>query len=183
MTLMGIDPGLSAMCTAIAVPGQEIQLHTSTSKALGKNATPAQRIRRYEGLVETAASLAIEHQPKLCLVEGHSFGSQGRGILDRAEMRAVLYTALLPHVGELVEVPPAMLKKFATGVGNAGKPKVVSELVKRYQRIFESDDEADAFGLVMLGLVATGQHPAATKVQAQVAEQLNKLRTASARAA
>ena len=174
-TLMAIDPSLKGFCCAVSVPGQAIGLYTSSSRSIGKEAAPVRRIRRYEDLVEQAVGFAMALQPKLVLVEGYSYGSQGRAVLDLAEMRAVLYTALLPHVGNLVEVPPALLKKFAAGKGNASKAQVVSALARRYGRAFESDDQADAFGLLQLGLVATGQQPAVTKVQAQVAETLKKL--------
>ena len=75
----------------------------------------------------------------------------------------------------MIECPPALLKKFATGKGNAPKPLVVSELTKRYGRVFRSDDEADAYGLLMLALVVTGQSRAQTKAQSEAAGKLKEL--------
>jgi crossover junction endodeoxyribonuclease RuvC len=58
----------------------------------------------------------------LVVIEGYSFGSQGRAVFDIAEpgagVRFLLYRLGIPFA----DVPPATLKKFATGKGRSSPP-------------------------------------------------------------
>lgn len=50
------------------------------------------------------------------------------------------------------EVPPATLKKYATGKGNAGKDEVLAAVIKRFPGIeVRGNDEADALVLAAMG--------------------------------
>ena len=52
----------------------------------------------------------------------------------------------------IVEIPPTTLKKFATGSGNADKPKMLAEAIRRLAYGGSSLDEADALWLLQMGL-------------------------------
>lgn len=175
MNVMAIDPSLTGFCTAIYLPNFPVQLHRATSKPNGKHPQPRARTDRWEDLIAEAVNRCAHHSPKLVVVEGPSYGSQGRATLDLAELRALLNRDLLLHAECVIECPPAVLKKFAAGKGNAPKTLVASELTKRYGRVFRFDDEADAYGLLMLALVVTGQAQAQTKAQSEAAGKLREL--------
>lgn len=46
-------------------------------------------------------------------------------------------------------LPPATLKKWTTGKGNAGKPEMMAAVERRWGRRVDDDNEADAFALLM----------------------------------
>ena len=50
------------------------------------------------------------------------------------------------------QVPPATLKKYATGKGNAGKDEVLAAVIKRFPDVeVRGNDEADALVLAAMG--------------------------------
>lgn len=61
--------------------------------------------------------------------------------------RAYLLRLGVPYV----TVPPATLKKFATGRGNAGKPEMAVALFKRFGVELADDNQVDAFWLRAAG--------------------------------
>lgn len=56
----------------------------------------------------------------------------------------------------VVEVPPATLKKWATGKGNASKRAMLTQAVRELDYPGDSDDEADALWLLSIGLELAG---------------------------
>lgn len=56
------------------------------------------------------------------------------------------------QIAAVVFVPPASLKRYATGKGNAGKPQVMAEAIRRLGYQGSDDNEADALWLRELGL-------------------------------
>lgn len=86
------------------------------------------------------------------VLEGYSFGSRGAAVVNIGELggvvRLALYEARIPYV----EVPPACLKRYATGRGNASKDDVLQQAVIRSGHAFEDNNAADAWWLWQLGL-------------------------------
>ena len=93
------------------------------------------------------------YETDIVVLEGYSYASQNKahqvGELGGV-IRLSLYTARVPYV----EVPPAVLKKFTTGKGNADKDAVFAAAIRRFG--FEGDDNnaADAWILRAMGLIA-----------------------------
>lgn len=86
-------------------------------------------------------------------VEGPSFGSKGTAAHILGGLwwivRDVLRCAGLP----VTVVPPTVVKKYATGAGNAGKDEVLAAVVRRYPHVdVRGNDEADA--LVIAAILA-----------------------------
>ena len=182
--VMGIDPSLTAFAVAVAAPGKIPALQVYRSKPAGDVRA---RVMRYRSLVWPLLGLAIEHKPKLVLIEGYAFGAavrrgedgkvkvSQRGHHDRSELGGILRDRLLEHVGSIVEVAPAALKKFMAGSGAAKKSEAVSAFSVRVGKVFKSDDEADSWALMMLGMCLLGQSAPETKQQREVVVGLRAL--------
>lgn len=88
----------------------------------------------------------------LVVIEGYSFG-QARGSSNNhalGELGGVVRLTLHEIGVPYVDVPPASLKKYATGKGNAGKELVLVEAVKRLGYQGSDNNEADACWLVAM---------------------------------
>lgn len=96
----------------------------------------------------------------LVVLEGYAYGAKGSAVINVGELggviRLALYDAGIPYVC----VPPACLKQYATGKGNAPKPDIRMEVFKRYGRDIADDNACDAFVLRAMALDHYG-HPLA----------------------
>jgi len=174
--ILAVDPSLAGTAYALALPGLPVLCERVKTKPSGPSVFA--RVDRYRAITDPIVDLARQHEPALCLIEGYSFGSAGGKVAgrahDRAELGGVLRWRLRSRVAAFVEVAPSTLKKFACGRGNAPKAEVVSAASRRWGRTFASDDEADAYCLMMLGLVLVGRASADNKAQAEVVAMLRK---------
>lgn len=94
--------------------------------------------------------------PTLVILEGPSLG-QGRqsGTHDRAGLWWLVVDELLTTAGvQVVEVPPAALKKYATGKGNANKGSVIDATARRFPDVDTGadDNRCDALWLAAMGI-------------------------------
>ena len=185
MHLVGIDPSLSNLTVAIANSRSGGPLAHSLRSFQAPKAeakTVRQRLARYEAFLEPVVDLVAAHAPAeqaLVLLEGYSYNSRG-AVITLGEFGGLLRKRLLQELaqGSLVEVSPAVLKRFVTGKGNANKAAVTSALASRYRLTFDSDDEADAFGLMHLAAVAARVEPHENQARAQAAEAVRLAWTA-----
>ena len=69
------------------------------------------------------------HQVDKVLLEGYSYGSTGK-VFHIAENTAILKYNLWDEQIPFSIIPPTVIKKFATGKGNANKEKMYEEFVK-----------------------------------------------------
>jgi len=107
------------------------------------------------------------------IIESYAYNAkQGGEFLG--ELGGVLRLKLA-DCGPVYEVAPNTLKKFITGKGSGKKIGVVAAIAKEYEVQFEHDDEYDAFGLYLLGLVGLGIKPPQRQSQADAAEVVFKL--------
>lgn len=174
MRVVGIDPSLSGF--AVCSLTNEWEWKT---KSTGDEVE--QRIRRYRQLANFCCEAVFEPQPEPkahVYIEGYSFGSMASTQLRLAELRGVLYERLIVGA-ELVEVSPGTLKMFACGKGNGDKVAVATSLAHRYGREFKSDNAADAFALMKLGLCVEGIEEPQTVQQRKAVETVKKLKAAA----
>jgi Holliday junction resolvasome RuvABC endonuclease subunit len=92
----------------------------------------------------------------LVVVEGPSYGSQAgpvrqSGHHERAGLWWLVTHALWARETQVVVMPPASLKRYATGRGNAGKDDVLREVTKRFAWFTGDNNEADALILAAAG--------------------------------
>ena len=145
--VVGID--LSLTCTGIAGYGY-VERVTSSGH---ENASLTDRQTRLTTLEQKIRkTLAVGYPPELIVVEGPALGSRHGQQWDRAG----LWWRVLDHLMTLgypvAVVPPTVLKKYATGKGNAGKQEVMLAASRRYSWADIVDDNtADAQVLYAMG--------------------------------
>ncbi|MFG1997897.1 hypothetical protein ACGFNU_01965 [Spirillospora sp. NPDC048911] len=99
---------------------------------------------------------------ELVVVEGPSYGSgtgrRERGHHERAGLWWLVTYGLWARDVPFAVVPPAAVKRYATGRGQATKDAVLLAAARRYPRVpIESNDEADALILLAMGLDHLGR--------------------------
>lgn len=95
----------------------------------------------------------------LIVLEGLALRANGGGHAELAGLHALIKVALWEREQTFVEVPPATLKKAATGRGNAPKPDLRAELIKRGGIDLADDNECDAWWLRYAALHHYGHAP------------------------
>src|SRR5690606_27950883 len=119
----------------------------------------AQRLQRITGAVLNAVGT-----PDLVVVEGPSHGhARQGGQHDRAGLWWLIVEALAAvQEVPVAEVPPATLKRYATGKGNADKDSVLLAVARRWPHVeIVGNDTADALALAAMGADHLGQPIAA----------------------
>lgn len=100
----------------------------------------------------------LEHLPikVLVVLEGYAYGRNNQAH-QLGELGGVIRTMLWNLHVPYVVVPPATLKKYATGKGNAGKEEVLAAAIRRLGYEGHDNNEADALWLRAMGCAAYGQ--------------------------
>jgi crossover junction endodeoxyribonuclease RuvC len=99
--------------------------------------------------IETLA-MAVTERARLSdmvIIEGHSFSSRQSFAHEIGELFGVVKYLLYISGTPIVEVPPASLKKYATGKGNAGKDEVIAAAIRSLGFPGSNNNEADAWVL------------------------------------
>lgn len=167
IVVCGIDPSIS--CTAIASGSTPDAARTetfATAKASG-DGTLQERLRRYEATIAKIDRHLADIKPSLILIEAYAFSSNGKGQMFIGEFGGLLRWHALDRAPEVLEVAPACLKKFTTGVGNADKQAMVNAVGQRWGKFFKTVDEVDAYALWRMALVIAGTHAADNDAQRQ----------------
>lgn len=160
MLIVGLDLSLTSSGVArvrLDVPtsvgfAPPHRLHRITSKAVAGRDTAAKsrRLRTIAGDVTQLCAGA-----DLVLVEGPSYGSEGRGTWDRAGLWWLVVARLTGAGLNVVEVPPSNLKQYVLGKGggkDTGKDQMLAAVIKRYHWAdVTGNDIADALGLAAMG--------------------------------
>jgi crossover junction endodeoxyribonuclease RuvC len=152
----------------VVVLGLDLSL-TSTGAALaggngGKYSTsvlrpPAGRHRGHDRLLWLVDEVEAEAKhADLIVVEGPAFGAKGSAYHQLAGLWWLVVHALWLHNLPVAIAPPAAVKRYATGRGNAGKDLVLASVVRRFPDFAGGNDEADALILAALGAEHLG-HP------------------------
>lgn len=157
MNVIGVDPSLRG--TGIAHFDGEL----STVKTDAKRKD--QRLSDIYAEVQEAAEHAFHtgfptrgkapHRPAVAVIEDLPKQAMGAGITGMVQ--GVVRLALIFSEVPYIKIPPATLKKFATGKGNADKA-AMREAWLAYTGIDNPDDnQVDAAFLRLIGLHLTGQ--------------------------
>ena len=151
--VVAIDASLTGTAIAAGI-GREPHRSRFVSKNQGD--TPSARLSRYEAIVSHCGDFCKMHagDEPLIIIEGYSFGSKGRSVVNIGELGALLRQRLLDFADDVIEVPPKSIKKFTTNNGNADKRAMAIGAYKRWGCEFPTDDEVDAYALYQMGRAA-----------------------------
>lgn len=146
MRVLAIDPSLTATGWAVHTP--EIPLVT------GRLESEAKGMRRLAELRTCLVDMLEEFKPQLVAYEGYAMGiARGGGrVFDLGELGGVFKTEIYLAGIDLLVIPPAALKRFMTGKGNAEKEEVRVAASRHAGVFFRNTDQADAYGLLQMGL-------------------------------
>lgn len=138
--ILGVDPSLTG--TGIAW-----DTHQYTCKGDGD--------QRLHVIYRTITDLAEKTPFDMAVVEDLPTHGMGAGKTGMAQgvVRLALQVSRVPYV----TVPPATLKVYATGRGNATKPDMRVELLQRTRLDLRDDNQVDATWLKHLGADLLGQ--------------------------
>ncbi len=164
MIIIGIDPSLTS--TGICVMDEEggiLSTEAVTSKFSG-----VKRLSDFKKqVIAMCQYIAGLDQKTVVFIEGYSFGSVGRKEFI-AELGGTIRLTLFEQEVEFIDVPPTVLKKYATGKGNADKVAVAVAVMKQYCKEFPTTDQTDAFVLAEIGRAYFGLIPNLTKAKEEV---------------
>jgi len=151
MRIVGLDLSLTATGIAVLDDRDGIRVSAVGSKG-AKDATIAQRVARLDDL-ERAIINRLGNDVDLVVIEAPSFGQMRQsGEHLRAGLWWRLVSLIENTIAPVAEVPPATLKKYATGKGNATKDAVLLATARRFPTVdVTTNDEADALWLCAAG--------------------------------
>lgn len=160
MSVLGIDPSLTA--TGVAWPDGTTEVIKWPHRSVQRLDAVYQWVYEDSDLAESVFVRfydAIHADQLLVVIEGYSMGSarQQSHAHGLGELGGVLRLAL-HHCGiRFVDVPPACVKKYATGKGNANKDLVRDAARDRLGLpAGVTSDECDAAWLRQIGLALVG---------------------------
>lgn len=122
--------------------------------------------QRIAELTEAIGNLATDID--VVVLEGYSYASQGRSVYQIGELGGIVRFWIWGRQTPLVDVPPACLKRYATGKGNAPKDAMIAAAIRRFGFEGSDNNEADAFLLWCMASHAYGA-PVTKVTQVQAA--------------
>jgi len=117
------------------------------------------RLKGWDRIAEiTQQVFAMTFGMDVVAIEGYAFGAKGQAIYQIGELGGIIRFWLYQHSITTVEVPPATLKKYATGSGNAGKDAMLAAAIRRFHlgEGHDENNEADAYLLWAMAREAYG---------------------------
>ena len=153
-TKIGIDYSLTSPAVCVNDGDLNFYYHTNKKKWIGKQSDniigyehkewndPIERFTYISDFVMDLLSDYKQNQP-IIFIEGYSFGSKGRGVFQIAENCGILKYRLLEEEYGYHTVVPSVVKKGATGKGNADKDMMYEAFVKEtnidLKKLFDTD--------------------------------------------
>ena len=143
MNVTGLDLSLTA--TGVAY-------HDGTVATLR---TKEKGMARLQWLRDQIVDTYLTGDDPLVVIEGYAFGRPQQAS-HLGELGGVIRLAMFEECIPFVDVPPACVKVFATGKGNAGKEEVLAAAIRRLGYQGHDNNEADALWLRAMGCHAMG---------------------------
>ena len=150
MFFAGIDPSLTGTGASILNTAGDLVAVTTFKSKKGQYASS---LHRYLTLAYGVVSYICDYVDPgdvIISIEGYSFGSRGAAVFSLAEFGGILRFMVAEKFGSYYEVPPTVLKKFATGKGNANKNVVLEQVFRKFgmgSEVLTDDNQVDGYCL------------------------------------
>ena len=138
-TIIGIDYSLTSPAVCINNGALMFFYLTNKKKWIGQQSEDiigyehkewTDPIQRFKNISDFVIDILFQtYNPKI-FIEGYSFGSKGQGLFQIAENCGILKYRLLQKGYSYTTVVPSVVKKGATGKGNADKDMMYEAFVK-----------------------------------------------------
>jgi crossover junction endodeoxyribonuclease RuvC len=116
LTILGIDPGLSATGYGVMIDGRAVEYGTITTEV--SDELP----KRLQALGDGVEQVVVRTCPDACAIETLFFKAVGaRSVIRSAEARGAILGILGRHGIPVTELTPATIKLTLTGSGRASK--------------------------------------------------------------
>jgi crossover junction endodeoxyribonuclease RuvC len=156
LRFVGIDPSTkTGMVVLDDITGKPIFIAEKQPRVKGDP-------ERFSDLAEQIMHNVFEGDT--ILIEGFSYGSKGQAVSTQYGIGWMIRHYLRKEGFQYIEIPPTVLKKFATGKGNCKKDEMVLPIFKKWGFEHKSDNVRDAYVLAQIGRAIYG-HEKMTKVQ------------------
>jgi crossover junction endodeoxyribonuclease RuvC len=180
LRIVGVDASLTA--TGICVIDQDgvvtVQRVKSKPTPKGDKAAMLTRLERIVAEVRAVVRVPVDEPRDIRIaaaIEGPSYGSTGAAVHDIAGVWWLTYRMLVDLADAAVVIPPATLKQYVTGKGNAAKDLVLMSIVRQHEDVAPADNnEADALGLAAMVARQLGR-PIESREYAHMATTLGKV--------
>ena len=173
-TIIGIDYSLTSPAICININGDDILMFyylTNKKKYIGQMSEDiigyehkewTDPIQRFKYISDFALDIISPLVSPQIFIEGYSFGSKGQGLFQIAENCGILKYRLQEQNLPYQTVVPSVVKKGATGKGNADKDMMYEAFVKEtnidLKKVFDTDkvgnpvsDIADSYFIQKVG--------------------------------
>lgn len=163
--VLGLDISLTATGLALLILDDNWEVTSKVTKQFGTTSKDKGYGRKYryghivagvcDTLYEALKNYNMEELKLHIGLEMYIMGGKGRSLFTLAELqgyvKAQIYSFVIPYLNpivmgrHIVEIPPTVLKQFATGKGNAKKEMMQQSLFQRLNVCLASDNECDAY--------------------------------------
>jgi Holliday junction resolvasome RuvABC endonuclease subunit len=143
VNILALDLSLTATGWATSLNTYGVERTAGTFRGV-------ERLLEYEHWV---SKMLAHFTPDTVVIEGYAYARPNQAH-QIGELGGVVRLALAEY--PTVEIPPATLKKYATGKGNSPKPTMRMELYKRAGIDVSDDNAVDALWLLAAAMEATG---------------------------
>lgn len=151
MIVAGVDPSLSSSGVVVGDGNGQPKVFRIESAKIGDSCWA--RVQRCIRIAKQIKK-AIDGADRV-FIENYAFGASfNREAM--AELGGIIRLELLSLDKKLREIPPAALKMFVAGKGNARKAAMIHSVRDQWGYTTSNSDEADAYGLWMLGRCVVG---------------------------
>lgn len=115
--------------------------------------------------------MELAHVADVVVLEGYAFARPNQAH-QLGELGGVIRLELHDRRVPYVDIPPALLKRFATGKGNATKDAMLAAAIRRFAFEGDNNNAADAWLLRAMGLAAYSDWGGATDYQHKALEKV-----------
>jgi len=144
---IGIDQSMNS--TGVVAIDEEYKIIDDYIISSDKSLENYERIMNIgDNLIVNILKLKDEYDCILkCCIEGLSFASHGRGVIQQGALHNYIRILLLKNDIQNVVCEPTVLKKFVTGKGQCKKDLMLMKIFKKWNIEFDNTDIADAYAL------------------------------------